>query len=521
MKNVILSIVILLSLIQTANSQDSLIILKDSIAQLSDKNGKSWKRNKELVAENEELKSKILDFKKGDTTAFNNFFDTIKVLQNLRIENQKEIDALKNEMSILKHEADSLNKVIAENKKLISQRANPLFIYLFIISTIALIIVAFVLIKKKMNNKDTSEKKEETHHKEVDSVLENEENTDIENCPKDNNKTIETKKNEKVEKEIKPVVNQGQTSLGFHFNMEKIIGKGEDSNPIFINEAQNGLIGVFDGLGGAGATKYKIRNSEYTGAYLASRFVKRIIVNYYQQGERFLFKKDALKKIVLTGLEDRAIRFEIKPSRLKSKLIKTLPTTAALIYYQIINENQVKTEIAWAGDSRCFTLDSKFGLMQMSKDDLVNYGDALQNLKIDSPISNCISIDSSFEFNYDKQIINKPVILIAATDGAFGYLKSPMHFEYLLISSLQSATSMELWQSSIQKELKDVAGDDVSIALISIGFSDFSQLKNIFAQRTEELQKQYIDKINKAHNNENETILDCWETYKINYEKNL
>ena len=63
-------------------------------------------------------------------------------------------------------------------------------------------------------------------------------------------------------------------TVSFRFNMAKLPGQGEDCDPILSDGSDLSLVGVFDGMGGAGGTVYQTPDGPRTGAYLASRVAR-------------------------------------------------------------------------------------------------------------------------------------------------------------------------------------------------------------------------------------------------------
>ena len=130
---------------------------------------------------------------------------------------------------------------------------------------------------------------------------------------------------------------------------------------------------------------------------------------------------------------------------MRSPIIRILPTTLSVIAYQQESDN-IDIYSYWCGDSRNYLL-TKDGLMQISADDLKSKQDPLENLRNDDALSNCICQDKEFIINklhIENQQI--PIILLSATDGCFGYLPSPMHFENLLLETLMQSNGMEQWK---------------------------------------------------------------------------
>ena len=86
--------------------------------------------------------------------------------------------------------------------------------------------------------------------------------------------------------------------------------------------------------------------------------------------------------------------------------------------------------VFWAGDSRAYVLPAD-GARQLSTDDLRDPSDAMANLRRDSVVSNAMSADTDFHVNYRRVELKAPFLLVCATDGCFGYVPTPMHFEHL------------------------------------------------------------------------------------------
>lgn len=308
-------------------------------------------------------------------------------------------------------------------------------------------------------------------------------------------------------------------SLSFEFNMPKSEDGGEDSDPLlhfYGNQEshrklafwrsnklglKNFILGVFDGLGGAGSKKYFQGDKLISGASIASRLTKETIdillenkqIYFYTEMELVAY----LKKRFAEELKNKSRLKHEGESKLKSTLLKDFPTTIALlnIWGDTNNNRYWKALAVWAGDSRCFMLSPHDGLQQLSKDDLNVDLDELQNLREDSPISNCINGSKSFFLNFVSLDISSPRIFLCASDGCFGYLKTPMHFEYLLLNTLIAAYDVADWKLTLQKELKLVISDDASMCLVAWGWSDFDKMRKDFTRRRDILARKYIQPI--------------------------
>ena len=236
-------------------------------------------------------------------------------------------------------------------------------------------------------------------------------------------------------------------------------------------------------MGGAGAALCKSKNygNDKTQAYVASRIIRCELDRFFseeiepnsEQTKNIASKlKDRIRKCLNSEIEQYS---SAKKAVLKSKLVRQYPTTMAVVALYEHNGNWF-VDSYWAGDSRCY-LWKEDGFFQISKDDLAESNDPMRNLYNDAPISNCICADSEFVINFMPLTCKIPAIILCATDGCFGYYKTPMHFEYILRTSLGRARDKEEWINNIREEFIKVTGDDCSLSLIAIGFSSFNDLK--------------------------------------------
>ncbi len=314
--------------------------------------------------------------------------------------------------------------------------------------------------------------------------------------------------------------------------IEKIENHGEDALPtLLLQPPSTGVLAVYDGLGGAGSKTYLLQdwsNEPLSGAYLASRYAKQCLEHF--------FKKIAIQETTLIeqltayikhNFQDFAQSLEGPPSRLKSKLIKPLPTTlAGLAFYPSNDESKLLiVNSFWAGDSRNYLLTDAQGLQQISKDDLNRQPDAMENIWQDATLSNCIDASGNFTIHQLVLEVASPCILLSATDGCFGYLPTPMHFEYILLHTLMSSFfDIEDWQEKLSEQLGLVAADDVSLSLCVIGFDSLNALKVHFFPRYQFIYHHFMasyDNImseeDKREEQKREALRQLWEDYKIGY----
>jgi hypothetical protein len=330
-------------------------------------------------------------------------------------------------------------------------------------------------------------------------------------------------------------------TISFGFNLAKIPDQGEDSDPILRDGPDLGLIGVFDGMGGAGGTVYETPDGRHSGAYLASRTARDVVVrrmldllepDWNLEGEA---AAEDLRRSVRKALEERLIELKAPPSQLRSRLLRALPTTMAVVALQRTQRNKSTwaCHVFWAGDSRAYAF-LPTGVRQLSTDDLREPIDAMANLYRDSVVSNAMSADTDFVVNYRRVELKAPFLVCCATDGCFGYVPSPMHFEHLVLTPLPGAHSVDAWSRDIQAKVAAVTGDDAAMAMMGVG-AELDEFRTLFAPRVAELDEQYITPLNEssravaeaeqaleaARRHHRDLAMERWSAYQPDYERHL
>lgn len=293
---------------------------------------------------------------------------------------------------------------------------------------------------------------------------------------------------------------------GFDFVLDKIEGRGEDAPPLRLWNAakQRGLIAVFDGMGGAGSAPCVWQGEERSGAYVAARLAARLLNDYFETYEGTLKDfacglEEALKRAFARQAEEL---YPAGGSKLKSRLVRRLPTTmTALLWEPLPGEvDRYRLLVLWAGDSRAYALLPS-GMVLLTKDDIhQENGDLLDQLVNDAPLRNCIHADGDFIINRAVYAVEAPLCLLVATDGCFAYLPSPPHFEYLLRHTLEQSrgAGMHAWKELLTEQLRKVAADDVSMALVALGqaAADTTLLYRVFTKENVHLYRQFIAPLN-------------------------
>ena len=318
----------------------------------------------------------------------------------------------------------------------------------------------------------------------------------------------ELQKNKDIEHEILNYSKNIPTiSEDFYFALytEKKDGLGEDSMPLIFRTKETACVGVFDGMGGAGAKEYPtLTIGNKTGAYLASRIVRAVSLNWLLNNG--YMDELRLKKDISRYFNYLLSIWNVSSSGLRSGFVRVLPTTLAIVE---ATRKGNKTEITsyWAGDSRNYVLLAS-GLRQVSFDDLRQPKDPLENLRSDDALSNCICQDKPFEINVKKIIFNEPIIILSATDGCFGYLLTPMHFEFLLLDCMMKSSNCNEWKDAICQTLTPISSDDFTIGL-QIVDGDFDYWKNLLHGRYEYLKESVIMPIEQMKSAYEKAMKEC------------
>lgn len=301
---------------------------------------------------------------------------------------------------------------------------------------------------------------------------------------------------------------------------------GEDADPILwlSSDFSCGVLATFDGMGGAGSAVRTLPTGEiYTDAYIASRIVRETTLEFAQEhsANSMNFDTTSLENTIKAALENIKEDLHIVPSRLRSTMSKILPTTMAMMSWAT-SKGGIDIYSYWAGDSRNYILRAE-GLLQASQDHVRGGGDALCNLHNDPPLSNAISQSDSFYISKLQFLSDAPVILISCTDGCFGYVMTPMHFEKLLLDTLYMSDNIHDWVNHIDDMLLDISGDDYSFAITMIGLS-FEDWKKALLKRHQRLMKAFIRpyELYQSQLNELPKAMDTiWNAYKDGAEQLL
>jgi serine/threonine protein phosphatase PrpC len=296
---------------------------------------------------------------------------------------------------------------------------------------------------------------------------------------------------------------------------EKVPELGEDAEPSIVVDPERRaiLIGVYDGLGGAGSRAVETAGGlTYNEAFVASRVAREEVESWFLDGgsSQLLDEGDLHTRLDERLASVAATHLPVRTSEVRSNLARTLPTTLALAVLRD-TKGELAIEALWAGDSRVFLLTPQAGLQQLTADH-VRDADLLHQLVNDSPMSNMVSASNRFVIATSRVEYRGPSVVLCATDGVFGYVRTPGEVECVLLQTLQAAGDPKSWGDHLV---------DPTLAVAAIGYRDFAGLRSAFADRAasvDDAQHLPFANVDAADHDSVASIREkTWRTYQAGY----
>ena len=301
--------------------------------------------------------------------------------------------------------------------------------------------------------------------------------------------------------------------------------EGEDCFAVQV-DAMGGILCVADGCGGSGAGRYhQLENRSQ--AYWAARLSVDWACDWAaaldggrlpQNAAEAKLRADEFAAFLHRSLSAFHQTYQnASESHVCGSMRRTLPTTLCMALIDARQASCMDCVFFWAGDSRAFLLTPR-GLRQCTRDQLCGRADAFENLYRDSPLSNMVNADHPFTLNSYGLRVDKPCVVITATDGAFAYLPTPMEFELLLLSTMQQAHDLESWRARLSRTLAKTASDDSTLVLSCFGFEDFETMRAAFEPRKLALQRDFVTPVRRRRQSV-EYARTLWAQYRREYEE--
>lgn len=294
--------------------------------------------------------------------------------------------------------------------------------------------------------------------------------------------------------------------------------KCEDACSYSFAKADIHYAAVFDGCGGLGSKRYE-RLGNKTGAFISSQTCATVFneemekqTNSGELDDQFVSR---LKSAFLTKLKKHEQYFG-QQNILIGSMVRTLPCTGSMVIVTRSRNDSttLHLDIIHAGDSRVYIIRPREGLQQVTRDELAGNPDALKNLYVSAPMTNVINIDKDFFLTRISFDMKMPFAVLCATDGIFGYVKTPMHFEKNVLECLETSASFEQYEKALCSSIMTITGDDSTAVMPFYGWTSFSQLKEDFAKR-----HRFVTGLCRSIEEDpsDEMIESAWEQYKNGY----
>ncbi|NLZ65674.1 MAG: hypothetical protein GX906_04700 [Clostridiales bacterium] len=312
-----------------------------------------------------------------------------------------------------------------------------------------------------------------------------------------------------------------------YFAFYKVL-KNEDANPFVKVGDKEGIIAVADGLGGSGSFVHEL--SAYDQYRLYDDLAKTFLSEYYEE-DKNLIKDESFEKwlklliepmidddldtsalwgsriviarfayyvlknmdlefsyektretivdFIYEGMKKTATAFHLRLGFSQRQLL--LPTTLVGARYNVNEDNTIKVDVVWAGDSRAYAFIPKFGLKQLTTDDEDSSG-AIDNLF-------CIKNGVSFRTNlhYNSYLLPPKSLIFVCSDGFFDpYVPiDNIGVEAVFLDCLSKSHSFKELEENWHNHYKPTSHDDCSIAFVAFGFDSFEELKSLCSTRND------------------------------------
>lgn len=285
------------------------------------------------------------------------------------------------------------------------------------------------------------------------------------------------------------------------------------------------LIACMDGCGGSGGRRYP-QFGGWSGAKISACLLGNTLAAWFWSGDigahgtgRTSPEKlaERLRELLDQRLKEISAAAVQQESMVVSRLSRTMPSTLAAILVEAEEKNRCRICSFWAGDSRTYFFPVS-GLRQTSRDDIRGRADPFDSLINDGILSNVVSADRAFQIHAACTCTEEPCMVLTATDGCFSYFPSPLSLEQALLETLMASSSPLEWETALRRELGAAAGDDYTLQLAVIGFSNYAALQTAYAPRWEIFQRDYAEPLRRIlETGDTQGHRALWRSYQTTY----
>jgi len=292
--------------------------------------------------------------------------------------------------------------------------------------------------------------------------------------------------------------------------------KGEDAFAYNFESDAVHYQAVFDGCGGSGSWQYaEYKNA--TGAFIAAQSMAKAFVEWskavstadLEDATRIEKSFHAMAHRVLSELKRSCA-----PMKVSGSLVKSFPCTAS-VAITVPYKDYLALSILNIGDSRVYFMAPQTGLVQLTIDDSQGDPDPLESLRDSAPMSDMLNADNPFQIKSRQLSLTYPCAVITATDGVFGYFRSPMDFEFILLNAIMLSNSFAQCEELLKEAVLKVTGDDSTCIIAFYGWNSFENLKRKMSKRYKHILS-LIEVLDTAMENGNfdEVLEATWKEYK-------
>lgn len=292
--------------------------------------------------------------------------------------------------------------------------------------------------------------------------------------------------------------------------------KGEDSFAYSFEKKELHTQAVFDGCGGAGSWQYaEYKNA--TGAFISAQSMARAYLDWFRTLTPEEASDPARAEQSFHRMADEVLsklKRECAPMKISGSMVKAFPCTVSATL-MTPGESGISLTTLNSGDSRIYFFSPGTGLVQLTVDDSQGNPDPLESLRDSAPMSNMLNADQPFEVRYRRLEVGLPCAIMTATDGVFGYFRSPMDFEFLLLDTMMSSDSFAQFESVFREIIVKATGDDSACIMSFYGWDSYENVKRKMAPRHEYISS-VVSFLNKAEKEgrTDEALDQVWRDYK-------
>lgn len=290
--------------------------------------------------------------------------------------------------------------------------------------------------------------------------------------------------------------------------------KGEDAFAYnFAREAVH-TQAVFDGCGGSGSWKYGEFNNA-TGAFVAAQSMSKAYLEWFNTAPADILADAGKAGKYFHDMADHTLA-ELKrscaPMKVSGSMVRSFPCTAS-ITITIPQDKGLCVTALNVGDSRVYYLAPDTGLVQITVDD--SSEDPMETLRSSAPMTDMLNADNPFQVKTRQLHLDYPCAIMTATDGVFGYVRSPMDFEYLLLKAIEDSDCFARFEDTFKNMIVSITGDDSACIMSFYGWGSYQGVKEMVRRRYEYM-RSLVDALDKAEKNGAlDTVIDeTWSDYR-------